>query len=111
MFSTKDGRDLEVYLESFLIYKKAAGLKKMAVRMIQSQSKVGLFERNSQAASQFISSKLNQLLFPLPPPPGPDSPGEPDQVPHPALAAAAGEALPGEAGLSGVELALRQPVL
>lgn len=51
------------------------------------------------------------LLLPPPPPPpaaaaGPDSPGEPDQVPHPALAAAAGQALPGEAWLAGVELAL-----
>lgn len=45
------------------------------------------------------------------PPIGPDSPGEPNQIPHPALAAAAGEAVPGEAWLSGVELALPQPVL
>lgn len=53
-------------------------------------------------------------LLPLLPPvaaAGPNSPGEPDQVPHPALAAAAGQALPGEAWLAGVELALPQPDL
>lgn len=48
------------------------------------------------------------ILFP---PIGPDSPGEPHEVPHPALPAAAGEAVPGKAWLSGVELALPQPVL
>lgn len=45
------------------------------------------------------------------PPIGPDSPGESNQIPHPALPAAAGEAVPGKAWLSGVELALPQPVL
>lgn len=42
---------------------------------------------------------------------GADSSGEPDQVPHPALAAAAGQAVSGKAWLTGTELALPQPVL
>lgn len=62
-----------------------------------------------------IITEATVNLLPLLPPAaaaaGPDSPGEPDQVPHPALAAAAGQALPGEAWLAGVELALPQPDL
>lgn len=55
---------------------------------------------------------ITYLIFPsLFCPPGPDPPGEPHQVSHTALAAAAGEAVSGEAWLSGVELALPQPVL
>lgn len=54
---------------------------------------------------------INMIYLFISPPIGPDSPGEPNQIPHPALAAAAGEAVPGEAWLSGVELALPQPVL
>lgn len=56
-------------------------------------------------------SKPATLLSLHSPPIGPDSPGEPNQIPHPALPAAAGEAVPGKAWLAGVELALPQPVL